>query len=164
MWADDDTSRVREAYGDHTYRRLAEVKTKYDPDNAFHHNKNIRPVRGSSEQNLVVLVPAHSRERVGHRRAVRCGALADGRTRQKPEDGERGRESLPSAAGLVGHGSSSRERKGRSSMNQRSIPFHATAAERISPGKIEVSGTGSGPRTGQTPSAPARWSALNAPA
>ena len=41
--ADDDISRVREAYGDHTYRRLAEVKAKYDPDNAFHHNKNIRP-------------------------------------------------------------------------------------------------------------------------
>ena len=28
--ADDDTSRVREAYGDQTYRRLAEVKAKYD--------------------------------------------------------------------------------------------------------------------------------------
>ena len=41
--ADDDISRVRETYGDHTYRRLAEVKAKYDPDNAFHHNKNIRP-------------------------------------------------------------------------------------------------------------------------
>ena len=41
--ADDDISRVREAYGDHTYRRLAEVKAKYDPENAFHHNKNIRP-------------------------------------------------------------------------------------------------------------------------
>jgi FAD/FMN-containing dehydrogenase len=39
----DDTSRVREAYGDHTYRRLAEVKAQYDPDNAFHHSKNIRP-------------------------------------------------------------------------------------------------------------------------
>jgi FAD/FMN-containing dehydrogenase len=41
--ADDDTSRVREAYGDHIYPRLAEIKAKYDPDNAFHHNKNIRP-------------------------------------------------------------------------------------------------------------------------
>jgi FAD/FMN-containing dehydrogenase len=42
--SDDDTSRVREAYGDPIYRRLSEMKAKYDPDNAFHHNKNIRPV------------------------------------------------------------------------------------------------------------------------
>jgi FAD/FMN-containing dehydrogenase len=41
--ADDDAARTREAYGDHTYRRLAAVKATYDPDNAFHHNKNIRP-------------------------------------------------------------------------------------------------------------------------
>ena len=41
--SDDGTSRIQEAYGDQTYRRLAEVKTEYDPDNAFHHNKNIRP-------------------------------------------------------------------------------------------------------------------------
>jgi hypothetical protein len=41
--SDDDASRVREAYGDQIYRRLAAVKAKYDPDNAFHHNKNIRP-------------------------------------------------------------------------------------------------------------------------
>jgi hypothetical protein len=41
--ADDDTSRIREAYGDHTYRRLAEVKAKYDPDNVFHNSKNIIP-------------------------------------------------------------------------------------------------------------------------
>ena len=41
--SDDDPTRVREAYGDHTYRRLAEVKAKYDPDNVFHHNKNIPP-------------------------------------------------------------------------------------------------------------------------
>ena len=43
--ADDDQSRVREAYGDDTYRRLAEIKAMYDPDNVFHHNKNIQPSR-----------------------------------------------------------------------------------------------------------------------
>jgi hypothetical protein len=41
--SDDDTSRVREAYGDDTYLRLAEIKARYDPDNVFHHNKNIQP-------------------------------------------------------------------------------------------------------------------------
>jgi hypothetical protein len=41
--ADDDSSRLRDAYGDRIYRRLAEVKAKYDPENAFHHNKNIQP-------------------------------------------------------------------------------------------------------------------------
>jgi FAD/FMN-containing dehydrogenase len=41
--SDDDASRVREAYGDATYRKLAEVKAKYDPDNVFHNNKNIQP-------------------------------------------------------------------------------------------------------------------------
>jgi hypothetical protein len=41
--SDDDTSRVREAYGDDTYQRLAEVKAKYDPENVFHNNKNIPP-------------------------------------------------------------------------------------------------------------------------
>ena len=40
--SDDDSGRVREAYGDQIYRRLAEVKARYDPDNAFHHNKNIQ--------------------------------------------------------------------------------------------------------------------------
>jgi hypothetical protein len=41
--SDDDTSRVHEAYGDDTYRRLADVKAKYDPENVFHNNKNIQP-------------------------------------------------------------------------------------------------------------------------
>jgi FAD/FMN-containing dehydrogenase len=39
----DDEGRMAEAYGDVTYRRLAEVKATFDPDNVFHHNKNIRP-------------------------------------------------------------------------------------------------------------------------
>ena len=43
--SDDDLSRVREAYGDDTYRRLAEVKAKYDPENVFHNNTNIQPAR-----------------------------------------------------------------------------------------------------------------------
>lgn len=33
---------VQSAYGDN-YRRLAEIKAKYDPDNFFHHNQNIKP-------------------------------------------------------------------------------------------------------------------------
>jgi FAD/FMN-containing dehydrogenase len=41
--ADDDTSRIREAYGDDTFERLAKVKAKYDPENVFHNNKNIQP-------------------------------------------------------------------------------------------------------------------------
>jgi FAD/FMN-containing dehydrogenase len=41
--SDDDTSRIQEAYGDANYTRLVEVKTKYDPENAFRHNKNIQP-------------------------------------------------------------------------------------------------------------------------
>jgi FAD/FMN-containing dehydrogenase len=40
---DDDSHRVREAYGNRIHRRLASVKAEYDPENAFHHNKNIQP-------------------------------------------------------------------------------------------------------------------------
>ena len=41
--ADDGTGRVHEAYADDTYARLAEVKARYDPENAFRNNKNIAP-------------------------------------------------------------------------------------------------------------------------
>jgi FAD/FMN-containing dehydrogenase len=41
--SDEGPDRVREAYPDATGRRLAEIKRRYDPDNVFHHNQNIRP-------------------------------------------------------------------------------------------------------------------------
>jgi FAD/FMN-containing dehydrogenase len=44
--ADEGPGRVREAYGPAVYDRLVEVKSRYDPDNVFHRNQNIRP-RGS---------------------------------------------------------------------------------------------------------------------
>jgi FAD/FMN-containing dehydrogenase len=45
LGADEDPARVREAYGDALYERLAGVKATYDPDNVFHNNQNIGPAR-----------------------------------------------------------------------------------------------------------------------
>jgi FAD/FMN-containing dehydrogenase len=35
--------RIRDAYPEATYARMAEVKRKYDPDNLFQFNQNISP-------------------------------------------------------------------------------------------------------------------------
>jgi FAD/FMN-containing dehydrogenase len=39
---EDGADQVRAAYGAN-YQRLAELKKKYDPENLFRHNQNIKP-------------------------------------------------------------------------------------------------------------------------
>jgi FAD/FMN-containing dehydrogenase len=39
---EDGAEQVRAAYGAN-YRRLAELKQKYDPTNLFRHNQNVKP-------------------------------------------------------------------------------------------------------------------------
>ncbi len=39
----DHSTRVREAYPDATYQRLARIKRRYDPDNLFRLNQNVAP-------------------------------------------------------------------------------------------------------------------------
>ena len=46
--ADEGTERIRAAYGDEKYRRLAALKNRYDPTNLFRLNQNIKPMLATS--------------------------------------------------------------------------------------------------------------------
>jgi FAD/FMN-containing dehydrogenase len=48
--ADEGQNRVREAYSGGAFARLACVKSKYDPENIFHNNQNIRPAANAGER------------------------------------------------------------------------------------------------------------------
>jgi hypothetical protein len=40
---DEGDDRIVEGVGQENYRRLAAIKSRYDPDNVFHLNHNIKP-------------------------------------------------------------------------------------------------------------------------
>ena len=51
---DEGQERVQATYGDN-YERLAEIKAKYDPENLFRVNQNIRPPQAETEDLAQVL-------------------------------------------------------------------------------------------------------------
>lgn len=62
MMHDEGSSRIEAAYRGN-YQRLVEVKTKYDPDNLFHVNQNIRP--RSADPIAAQAEPASARDATG---------------------------------------------------------------------------------------------------
>lgn len=44
----DEDERIRNVYGEKKYSRLVEIKTKYDPNNIFCNNQNIKPMASSA--------------------------------------------------------------------------------------------------------------------
>ena len=47
-----EADRVRDAYGEEKYERLVALKAKYDPDNLFRMNTNIKPSKQADEPAL----------------------------------------------------------------------------------------------------------------
>jgi hypothetical protein len=45
---DEGDNRIIQAYGEDKYRRLAEIKARWDPGNLFHINQNIQPATAAS--------------------------------------------------------------------------------------------------------------------
>lgn len=45
-------NRVRDAYGEEKYQRLVALKDRYDPDNLFGMNQNIKPSKAAAEPSL----------------------------------------------------------------------------------------------------------------